>query len=109
MIKVIKIVINDRTWPDLTCTVDDWDGGLVGRGSLYDTASTNFEPLVTNALHKAVREIIKENKDASQRRTEVESAGEEEGTHRKESRRLRVRNSSKRGVEAKARKKGKVK
>ncbi len=60
-IKIIRVTIDDLSWPKIKIVVDA-DGREIERVSLYDTADLNFAPLLTNALGVAVRDIISARK-----------------------------------------------
>lgn len=61
--KEINITITAVQWPDLQLIVQ---GGTNVRTirSHYDTAASNFEPAVRDALQFAVASLIKSNKGA---------------------------------------------
>lgn len=61
MIRIIRVIIDDFQWPMLSAEVA-WGERSISRDSVYDTAATNFEPMLTNALQFTVREIIQEMK-----------------------------------------------
>jgi hypothetical protein len=68
--KVIRILLDDATFPELRCEVQSSDSNPIIRTSLYDTATSNFTPMVNNALMFAVRDIIRNRKENSNARNE---------------------------------------
>ena len=55
MIKHLHIVLDDHLWPDLRMKIGDMEVE-----SLYDTAFSNFEVRVSNALRVAVAALVKQ-------------------------------------------------
>jgi hypothetical protein len=109
LIKIINIVLTDKFWPNLMCEVSDWSGNCTGRISLYDTSGSNFEPLVTNVLHKAVRDIIQENKNGRQGQKSDEGVQARETAQRVEERPKSKVTRASRGHSPQRKTKGKVK
>lgn len=112
MIHVITIFIRDEAWPELTCNVIEGkvdDFGLLqreipsvrksGRQSLYDTATSNFTPLVQNALMFTVRDIIAARKDPHGQSEEAVSPAQEQRTPKRKPY-TRRKKAKKKGVRA---------
>lgn len=53
MIKQFNVVVDDHHWPMLRIKI-----GEMETESLYDTAYSNFEVRVQNALRVAVRDVV---------------------------------------------------
>lgn len=53
MIKQFNVVVDDHHWPNLRIKI-----GEMETESLYDTAYSNFEVRVQNALRVAVRDVV---------------------------------------------------
>ena len=81
--KSFIVVIEDDIWPNISCTIMhlDLSEGLIdvmmkknqgssSRESLYDTAETNFEVQVRNALGTSMRELFHDRKTVEAERKE---------------------------------------
>src|SRR5215831_7894240 len=79
--KSFVVVIEEDHWPNISCSImhldlDEWmiaqliakNRGASSRESLYDTAQTNFEVHVRNALGQSMRELFNDRKAAPETR-----------------------------------------
>lgn len=62
-VKHVRLVIHDEHWPEIDCHIFHASGRLEVRVSPYDTALSNFELPVRNALLYAVQQLFQERKE----------------------------------------------
>jgi hypothetical protein len=71
--EIIRVLIHDDGWPQIMCNVSS-STGTMQRESLYDTAGSNFEPHVLNALRSAVGTLIQKRRRNMQNGNETTSS-----------------------------------